>query len=233
MALHDDILNAKKLWIESSTLTRCFIGFSMFLSTSSVASLSKTLIEWKGFIKDGLEVTESLVYNPLQGLCVEIAEYFEIEVFEGFATCLVLFSLCFAALLRSRNKDFEFTVILDIRLKAKFSKVFRFLVVLYGLSFIPIASHFASESRFIEDGFALFIYIAFVIASPWLSVLILFWGFLYLKWAIDKNMLPTDAASIPPRDAFKLFNPVIYTAWIIGVFILVGILGAFNTAFLK
>ena len=233
MALHDDISNAKKLWIESSTLTRCFIGFSIFLSMSSVASLSKTLIEWKGFIKDGIDVAESLIYDPLQGFCLEIAESLGIEIFEGFAACLVLFSLCFTALLRSRNKSFEITPISDTRLKDKFSKVFCFLVMVYGLSLIPIGSQFASESNFMQSGSALFIYIVFVIISPWFSVFFMYWVLLYLEWLIDKKILPTDGKSIPPKDAFMLFNPVVYTAWVIGAFSLVGILGAINTAFLK
>jgi hypothetical protein len=233
MALHDDILNAKKLWLESSALMRCFIGFSVFLSVSSVASLSKTLIEWKGFIKDGLDVTESLIYEPLQKFCEEIAEYFGVDIFDGFAVCLVLFSLCFSALLRSRNKDFEFTGIVDARLKAKFSKVFRFVAIVCGLSLIPIASLFAFESDFMESGSVLFAFIVFVIISPWFSVFFIYWGFLYLEWMIDLKMMPSDSKPIPPKDALKLFNPVVYAVWVVGVFTLVGILGAFNTAFLK
>ena len=55
MGMYEDIKGAKDLWRESTTATKVVLAISAIFAFSPIASLSDTVFEWKGFIKDGVE----------------------------------------------------------------------------------------------------------------------------------------------------------------------------------
>lgn len=61
MSLKDDLAEAKELWANGSWMLRLFVVLSVVLTTSSVASLSDIVFEWKGFILDGINFYRSTV----------------------------------------------------------------------------------------------------------------------------------------------------------------------------
>jgi hypothetical protein len=65
MGLKDDLIEAKELWTNSSWVMKCIIGISMFLTISSVTSLSDVFFGWKGFILDGVEFYRTYLIGPV------------------------------------------------------------------------------------------------------------------------------------------------------------------------
>lgn len=68
MSLTSDISEAKKLWKESSWILRCTIVLSVFLTTSSITSMSDAIVGWRGFILDGLLFYRNWITSPVEAL---------------------------------------------------------------------------------------------------------------------------------------------------------------------
>jgi hypothetical protein len=54
MALWGDISDIRELWKKSPPLVKALLGLLLFLSISSIASLSDDVFKWKGFILEGI-----------------------------------------------------------------------------------------------------------------------------------------------------------------------------------
>lgn len=66
MSLYGDITSdLKGNWRNSTLPTRCLLILSLFFTISSVASLSDTVFQWKGFILDGVEFYRHYVRQPI------------------------------------------------------------------------------------------------------------------------------------------------------------------------
>ncbi|MCP4368342.1 MAG: hypothetical protein GY797_09580 [Deltaproteobacteria bacterium] len=100
MSLISDIDEAKKLWREASWLMRGVIALVVFLSVSSVTSLSNVIFEWKGFILDAINVYRAWVAKPLGvlGSLVGLKYFSDSEL-----DALVIISIFYATFYRSLN----------------------------------------------------------------------------------------------------------------------------------
>lgn len=58
----------KLAWVKLSLPAKVLSGISLFLSASSITSLSKAIIEWKGFIKDAVDFYQQFISVPLSHL---------------------------------------------------------------------------------------------------------------------------------------------------------------------
>ena len=65
MGIKADIDEVMMLWNKASPLMKVFLGISLFLTVSSVASLSNAVFAWKGFILDGIEFYRNWIGAPI------------------------------------------------------------------------------------------------------------------------------------------------------------------------
>ena len=64
MGIKSDWEEARKLWASSSILMKLLILISLFITTSSIASLSETVFKWKSFILDGVTFYHRCMVDP-------------------------------------------------------------------------------------------------------------------------------------------------------------------------
>lgn len=67
MGIKGDLDEAKQLWKNSSWMMRLFVLLSVFVTTSSIASLSDIVFKWKGFILDGIQFYREYIAQPVAG----------------------------------------------------------------------------------------------------------------------------------------------------------------------
>ncbi|MBO3697783.1 hypothetical protein [Roseivirga sp. E12] len=96
MSLLGDLNELKREWKSSSTTKKAFIILSFFLTTNSVASLSDILINWKGFIKDGIEFYRSNVSLPIS----DFIDRFGIVIHDQTVDVLIIILLTLNTLIR-------------------------------------------------------------------------------------------------------------------------------------
>ena len=65
MGLKADIDEVTKNWQKSPWRIKIFLFISLFLSISSIASLSEAIFKWKGFFLDALIFYREIIINPL------------------------------------------------------------------------------------------------------------------------------------------------------------------------
>lgn len=81
MGLKSDLEEAKKMWVNSSLLMKLFIITSLFITTSSMASLSDAIFKWKGLILDGIDFYHNYVADPaIQLLALIGLQYSPLDV---------------------------------------------------------------------------------------------------------------------------------------------------------
>lgn len=68
MGLWSDLEEAKAVWSKSSFFMKVAICTSLFLSVSSVTSLSSTVFAWRGFIRDAIHFYREWISDPLRNL---------------------------------------------------------------------------------------------------------------------------------------------------------------------
>ena len=64
MGIKSDWEEARKLWASSTILMKLLILISLFITTSSIASLSETVFKWKSFILDGVTFYHRCMVDP-------------------------------------------------------------------------------------------------------------------------------------------------------------------------
>lgn len=92
MSLIKDIEDAKELWRNASMVFKVFIALSIFLSTSSVASLSERIFEWKGFILDSIEFFRHWISVPISNILKKIGFSIERVEIEMITIIFLLFT---------------------------------------------------------------------------------------------------------------------------------------------
>jgi hypothetical protein len=68
MGLKGDIDELSSTWTRASRLLKGWLGLSVFLSASAVASLSEIIMKWRGFFRDSLEFYKGWISEPLKEL---------------------------------------------------------------------------------------------------------------------------------------------------------------------
>lgn len=64
MGLKGDIEEVKDGWSNASAPLKVWLALSVFVSVSSIASLSEAIVRWRGFIRDGLDFYHTMVVDP-------------------------------------------------------------------------------------------------------------------------------------------------------------------------
>ena len=73
MSLKDDIDDLGKVWSSSGSLFKVMAVISVFLSISSIASLSDRIFEWKGFVLDGVNFYRLYISVPASKMLASIS----------------------------------------------------------------------------------------------------------------------------------------------------------------
>ncbi len=73
MSIKDDFNEAIELWENATLLSKLILSISLFLTFSSVTSLSDSIFEWKGFIRDGVEFYRFWLVSPLANIARKLA----------------------------------------------------------------------------------------------------------------------------------------------------------------
>jgi hypothetical protein len=68
MGLKGDFDESVRAWQDASPLVRIWLILSVFLASGSIASLSETLVKWRGFLVDALNIYKNYVSEPLYSL---------------------------------------------------------------------------------------------------------------------------------------------------------------------
>lgn len=98
MGLKADVEEVTRHWKRSPWRVKVFLAFALFLSTSSLASLSETVIRWKGFVFDALAFYKEWVSHPSAEF---LSRLFGRQLPPGFIDSAVLYGLFFSALTRA------------------------------------------------------------------------------------------------------------------------------------
>jgi hypothetical protein len=101
MWLKDDIEELKRNWKESPWWVKTWMAISMFLGFSSFASLSETVVQWKGFFLDAIEFYREWISGPLR----EFIARFGVQYTEDSLDLLVLASVLIGIIIRSFAVD--------------------------------------------------------------------------------------------------------------------------------
>jgi hypothetical protein len=92
MNLEKEILELNAYFKNGGIITRILLGVGFFLTLSSITSLSSKIIEWKGFILDGINFYQSYFVNPISSIAASVGlNYTEIEIHAATATsaCII------------------------------------------------------------------------------------------------------------------------------------------------
>ena len=65
MGLKSDIDEVKTAWSQATPLAKVYLALSLFLSTSAIASLTDTIVQWKGFFRNALAFYHEWINAPL------------------------------------------------------------------------------------------------------------------------------------------------------------------------
>lgn len=98
MGLMADVEEVTQHWNRSPWRVKIFLAIVVFLSTSSLVSLSETVFKWKGFVLDALAFYRQWISNPGAELLTHTLSR---EIPPGFLDCVVLYGLFFGALTRA------------------------------------------------------------------------------------------------------------------------------------
>lgn len=77
VGLAGDVEETKKLWKNSSLGFRLLLGLSIFLSTSSIASLADAIFKWRGFVLDAVNFLRMFVSEPITNSLAKIGINYE------------------------------------------------------------------------------------------------------------------------------------------------------------
>lgn len=131
MGLLGDIKEATENWKEKNLLFKVISVFAFFLAVSSITSLADIIIEWKGFIKDGINFYQNHISNPIR----ELFSYSGLSYSSIDIDCLIVIGLAFSTLARgeylscryekSPKKKFYLSISLQILM-------YLFFLLLYG-----------------------------------------------------------------------------------------------------
>lgn len=140
MGLIAEIEEIKKHWRDGSTTTKVLICFSTFMTFSSLASLSDTIVKWKGFILDGINFYRTWVSLPL----INIIQSFGLNFNQSSLDFMVILFLQFFAIARVNycrdgKKGFWVTVLFSSLFYFSFTIIFLyFFGRIYSYHLLPV-----------------------------------------------------------------------------------------------
>lgn len=104
----------KMAWVKLSLPAKVLSGISLFLSASSITSLSNAIIEWKGFIKDAVDFYQQFISVPLSHLLNDLLKggYAPAEV-EVITLLLIYVGVLTRAVLIEMREPFSVDVYSD------------------------------------------------------------------------------------------------------------------------
>jgi len=97
MGLKSDLDEVTQHWSRAPWRVKIFLAIALFLSTSSLASLSEAVFRWKGFVLDALGFYRQWVAEPIVALLQRVVER---NVPNSFVDNAVLLGLFMAAVAR-------------------------------------------------------------------------------------------------------------------------------------
>ncbi len=136
MALFSDLKELKQEWKESSPAKKGLIILVLFLTTSSLTSLSDTVFKWKGFILEGMEFYRASISSPL----LELFSYMNLKLTEQLADFLIVYSLSVSGFLRLVLKEMQNSSVNQTRLHYAITIIANLtaIFILYGPAFLLI-----------------------------------------------------------------------------------------------
>jgi len=135
MGLHGDLFEVKSVWRNASTKLRIWLALSTFFASVSIASLSESIIKWRGFISDGISLYRELITENLHFTAISM---FNIN-FDKFGIDSMIILLLIAAaiirtdlsLIKSKNKA-------TLKSQRKNSIIYNFTAVFIGIILVII-----------------------------------------------------------------------------------------------
>nr|WP_320165781.1 hypothetical protein [uncultured Methylophaga sp.] len=94
--MEEDWRRIKQLWAESSLTFKVIQCISVFLTVSSVTSLSEKIIEWRGFIKDGIDFYHNSISLPI----ISILQTFNLNIDQPEFDWLIITGILFGMIIR-------------------------------------------------------------------------------------------------------------------------------------
>lgn len=156
MSLKDDIDQIKQLWADSTWVMKIIMVLTLFISSSSLASLSDVVFEWKGFIQDGVQFYTSWIMKPILTLLEVIGLKLTLSMANYIVMCSLMIAGYFKAYWTGRD---------NVTNKLKFS----ILVTLFVSTVVigVIGSYTYDEGENFDYSYALFnMFIVLVIVAP-------------------------------------------------------------------
>ncbi|AUP77449.1 hypothetical protein [Flavivirga eckloniae] len=113
------------------------LGTSLFISASSITSLSDTIFEWKGFIKDGLDFYRIHISSPLRRVFRSIDLIYSQNSIDFITATILIWTLPILRFSNSYRKVY--------RKKYKLEKDFTsddlmYIIFAFGIAFAPLNS---------------------------------------------------------------------------------------------
>jgi hypothetical protein len=92
MWLKDDLEQLKQNWKQSPWWVRLWMAVSLSLAVSSLASLSETVAQWKGFFLDAIEFYRNWLSGPLRDFAAAHGVRYTSQRADGMLLFLIIFS---------------------------------------------------------------------------------------------------------------------------------------------
>jgi hypothetical protein len=98
MGLPGELDEIKKAWKNAPPIVKPWLILSAFLSFASIASLSQTVFEWKGFLLNAVLFYRESVSQPLAGT---LQQWVHVSLPPSFFEAAAIWAVCGTALVRS------------------------------------------------------------------------------------------------------------------------------------
>jgi hypothetical protein len=96
MGLKSDTDEIKNTWSRASPLVKVYLALSFYLTISAIASLSETIVKWKGFFRDALISYHHFVRGPIR----ELFFYLKLDLSPVIIDYFVIYTLLISSFLR-------------------------------------------------------------------------------------------------------------------------------------
>ncbi|MCC2682956.1 MAG: heme/copper-type cytochrome/quinol oxidase, subunit 1 [Nitrosospira multiformis] len=159
MDLKSEIDKIKNVWSQASPLGKVYHSLSFYLSISTIASLSETVIKWKGFFRDALTFYHQFIREPLHKIFFDL----KLDLVPELIDYLVIYTLLISSFLRvlfvERKNDLEANRIINRKLGMQLCMGIVFIALTFRMERIPSISALALASIPIFAIFLLSIYL--------------------------------------------------------------------------
>ena len=129
MGLKADIEEVSRVWKSAPWRVKIFLGLALFLSTSSIASLSEAIFKWKGFALDALTFYRTYLVEPLG---IQLTRLIGYALPQHFFDIAVIYTVFFSGLIR-------IAIFRSRSLASKAGDIFTFIVCYVGMIYLSLA----------------------------------------------------------------------------------------------